>query len=289
MKSALQKSPIPETKAYLARTLNEPVFDPHWHFHSEYQLFLVLEGSGTRFIGDNVKSYKAGDITFTGPNLPHMWRSEHVHEQEKNIAWSKGVVIYFHENFLGENLLKTDEAIRLRQVFHKSRRGMEFTATTATILQKLMLELLDKDGFEGILHLLKILDFISQTKEYGILASPGYTNTLREADTQRMFNVYAFVMNNFKRRMTLDELAQLTNMTPTSFSRYFKLHANKSFSEFVSEIRIGHACKLLIEQKMNVSQACYESGFSTLSNFNKQFKNITQRTPLAYKKEYEVY
>ena len=89
--------------------------------------------------------------------------------------------------------------------------------------------------------------------------------------------------------MLLSDLAQLTNMTPTSFSRYFKLHANKSFSEFVSEIRIGHACKLLIEQKMNVSQACYESGFQTLSNFNKQFKTITDRTPLAYKKEYEVY
>ncbi|MGJ8714246.1 AraC family transcriptional regulator [Maribacter stanieri] len=289
MKSALQKSPIPESKAYLARTLNEPVFDPHWHFHSEYQLFLVLNGSGTRFIGDSVKPYKAGDITFTGPNLPHLWRSEHAHEQEQNIAWSEGVVIYFHENFLGDNLLQTDEAIRLRQVFHKSLRGIEFTNKTAETLQQLMLELIQMDGFEGILHLLKILDFISQTKEYAILASPGYTNTLREADTQRMFSVYAYVMKNFKRKIALAELADLTNMTPTSFSRYFKIHANKSFSEFVSEIRIGHACKLLIEQKMNVSQACYQSGFQTLSNFNKQFKAITNRTPLAYKKEYEVY
>lgn len=89
--------------------------------------------------------------------------------------------------------------------------------------------------------------------------------------------------------MVLADLAKLTNMTPTSFSRYFKQHANKSFSDFVSEIRIGHACKLLIEQKINVSQACYESGFQTLSNFNKQFKTITNRTPLAFKKEYEVY
>ena len=91
MKSALQKSPIPENRAYLARSLNEPVFDPHWHFHSEHQLFLVQKGSGTRFIGDSVKPYKAGDITFTGPNLPHMWRSENEQEQEKNIAWSEGV------------------------------------------------------------------------------------------------------------------------------------------------------------------------------------------------------
>lgn len=289
MKTALQKSPIPETKAYLARSLSEPVFDPHWHFHSEYQLFLVRKGSGTRFIGDSVKPYKAGDITFTGPNLPHLWRSENEQEQEKNIAWSEGVVIYFHEDFLGENLLQTDETIRLRQLFHKSLRGMEFSGLTASKLQKLMLDLVQLDGFEGILHLLKILDFISQTKEYRLLASPGYTNTLREADTERMFRVYAYVMKNFKRKMALADLAALTNMTPSSFSRYFKLHANKSFSEFVSEIRIGHACKLLIEKKMNVSQACYESGFQTLSNFNKQFKTITHRTPLAYKKEYEVY
>tara|TARA_R110000823_G_scaffold233039_1_gene359397 strand:- start:1297 stop:2166 length:870 start_codon:yes stop_codon:yes gene_type:complete len=289
MKSALQKSPIPENRAYLARSLNEPVFDPHWHFHSEHQLFLVQKGSGTRFIGDSVKPFKAGDITFTGPNLPHMWRSQNEQEQEKNIAWSEGVVIYFHEDFLGENLLHKDEAIRLRQVFHKSLRGMEFTEQTALTLKEQMLDLIHMDGFEGILQLLKILDFISRTKEYTLLASPGYTNTLREADTERMFKVYAYVMKNFKRKMSLSDLAQLTNMTPTSFSRYFKLHANKSFSEFVSEIRIGHACKLLIEQKMNVSQACYESGFQTLSNFNKQFKTITEHTPLAYKKEYEVY
>lgn len=289
MKTALQKSPIPETKAYLARSLSEPVFDPHWHFHSEYQLFLVRKGSGTRFIGDSVKVYKAGDITFTGPNLPHLWRSENEQEQEKNIAWSEGIVIYFHEDFLGENLLQTDESIPLRQLFHKSLRGIEFMGDTAKRLQSLMLDLVPLDGFEGIIHLLKILDFISQTKEYRLLASPGYTNTLREADTERMFRVYAYVMKNFKDKMALADLAQLTNMTPSSFSRYFKLHANKSFSEFVSEIRIGHACKLLIEKKMNVSQACYESGFQTLSNFNKQFKAITQRTPLAYKKKYEVY
>ena len=177
----------------------------------------------------------------------------------------------------------------MRQVFHKSLRGMEFTQKTAQTLKELMLDLVHMDGFDGILQLLKILDFISRTKEYTLLASPGYTNTLRVADTERMFKVYAYVMKNFKTKMSLSDLAQLTNMTPTSFSRYFKLHANKSFSEFVSEIRIGHACKLLIEQKMNVSQACYESGFQTLSNFNKQFKTITERTPLGYKKEYEVY
>lgn len=289
MKSALQKSPIPHSRAYLAKTLNEPVFDPHWHFHSEYQLFMVLNGSGTRFIGDSVKPFKAGDITFTGPNLPHLWRSDGEKEQELNIAWSEGIVIYFKEDFFSDKLIASEEAIRMRQIFHKSLRGMEFTGQTASELKILMEELVPMSGFKGVLQLLKILDFISRTKEYNLLASPGYTNTLREADTERMYKVYAFVMNNFKEKMSISQLAKLTNMTPTSFSRYFKVHANKSFSDFVSEIRIGHACKLMIDKKMNVSQACYNSGFQTLSNFNKQFKAITKRTPSAYKKEYEVY
>ncbi|PKA99907.1 AraC-like DNA-binding protein [Flavobacteriaceae bacterium MAR_2009_75] len=288
MKTALQKSPIPESRAYVAKLLDEPVFDPHWHFHSEYQIFLVLKGNGTRFIGDSVKPFKSGDITFTGSNLPHLWRSDQEIEQAKNIAWSQGVVIYFREDFLGDNFLNTQEAIRLRKVFHKSLRGLEFAGDTAKKLRRMILKLVTLEGLDGILHLLKILKCISQTKEFHLLASAGYTNTLREADTERMYTVYSYVMKNFKNKLAIADLAEMTNMTPTSFSRYFKLHANKSFTQFVSEIRIGHACKLLIEQKKNVSTACYESGFQTLSNFNRQFKAITNRTPLVYKKEYEL-
>ncbi|AYN67754.1 AraC family transcriptional regulator [Euzebyella marina] len=286
MKAALQKSPIPTSRAYVAKLLNEPVFDPHWHFHSEYQIFMVLKGNGTRFIGDSVKPFKTGDITFTGSNLPHLWRSDQEQEQAKNIAWSQGAVIYFKEDFLGTNFLQTEEAIRLRQLFRKSLRGMEFHGETALKLREMIMQLISMEGLEGILHLLKILNCISQTQEFELLASAGYTNTLREADTERMYQVYSYVMKNFRNKIAIAQLAEMTNMTPTSFSRYFKVHANKSFTQFVSEIRIGHACKLLIEQKKNVSTACYESGFQTLSNFNKQFKAITKRTPMVYKKEY---
>lgn len=95
-------------------------------------------------------------------------------------------------------------------------------------------------------------------------------------------------MKNFKNKISIAELASLTSMTPTSFSRYFKIHSNKTFSDFISEIRIGHACKLLIEKRVNISQACYDSGFLTMSNFNRQFKAITNRTPAAYRKEYAM-
>lgn len=286
MKAALQKSPIPYNHAFVVKDLNEPIFDPNWHFHPEYQLFVVLKGRGTRFIGDHVKPFKEGDMVFTGPDLPHLWRSDEEDLSGNEVHMTRGIVIYFHEDFLGRALLQKEEMIKLRQLFLKSRRGIEVFGKTSEKIKKKMIDLLETEGVESVLLLLDILNILASTSDYHLLSSAGYTNTLKEADTERMSNVHAFVMKNFRRKISLNEVAAIANMTPSSFSRYFKVHANKTFSEFLSEIRIGNACKMLIENKVNISQACYESGFQTLSNFNKQFKAITHRNPLAYKKEY---
>lgn len=286
MKSALRKSPIPETHAFVIKALKESMFDPNWHFHSEYQIFMVLKGSGTRFIGDNIKPFRTGDLTFTGPNLPHLWRSDSESPLENNADMVEGIVVYFNENLIGENLLQKEESIIVRRLFQNSLRGIEVEGETAKSVQEMLLKLLRLDGFEGVLELLRILNVLSQSDETQFLASSGYTNSLKDGDTERMNKVYAHVTKYFKQKISISSMAELTVMTPTSFSRYFKTHANKTFSNFVSEIRIGHACKLLIEKKTNVSQACYESGFQTLSNFNKQFKKITKRTPLEYRRAY---
>ena len=288
MKSALQKSPIPQTHAFVVKQLKQSNFDPNWHFHPEYQLFMVLKGSGTRFIGDHVKQFKEGEITFTGPNLPHMWRSDNEGLPVDGNIWSEGIVVYFHEDFIGEGLLQKEEMIKLRQLFQKSLRGLDITGNTAKTIGSMMNGLLHLDGFDSVLELLKILNCLSNAHESKLLASPGYTNSLKEGDTERMNEVHAYVMENFKGKIDLGSVASLANMTPTSFSRYFKVHANKTFSEFLSGIRIGYACKLLIEENMNIGQACYESGFQTVSNFNKQFKTITGRTPMAYKRKYKI-
>lgn len=288
MKSALQKSPIPKTQAFVVKELKQPNFDPNWHFHPEYQLFMVVKGSGTRFIGDHVKQFKNGEITFTGPNLPHMWRSDNEGIAVEEDKWSEGIVVYFHEDFIGESLLQKEEMIKLRQLFQKSLRGLDISGKTAKTIGAMMNKLLHLDGFDSVLELLKILNHLANTSESKLLASPGYTNSLKEGDTERMNGVHAYVMGNFKGKIDLRTVAALANMTPTSFSRYFKVHANKTFSEFLSGIRIGYACKLLIEENMDIGQACYESGFQTLSNFNKQFRTITKTTPTAYKKKYKI-
>lgn len=249
---------------------------------------MVLKGRGTRFIGDSIKPFQEGDITVTGPNLPHFWRSDTDDPKTLIPENSEGIVVYFNENLIGSSLLEKEEAIKIRQLFKKSQRGIEVTGSAIKTLRKMLLGLLNLEGFDRVLELLKILNYLSKSREQNVLASPGYTNSLKEGDSQRMNKAYAHIMKHFTGKLTVSELADLTNMTPTSFSRYFKTHANKTFSEFVCEIRVGHACKMLIERKMNASQACYASGFQTLSNFNKQFKALTKRTPLSYKKEFEM-
>lgn len=283
---ALQKSPISSDRAFECHFLSAPHFDPNWHFHSEYQLFTVLKGTGTRFIGDHVETFKEGDLVFTGPNLPHLWRSDLEYFDGHGHLHTEGVVIYFPEDFFSAPFLGKLETLPIRQLLARSERGIAYGGKTAEKVRAMMFDLVDKDNFEGILQLLHILHELSQTEAYAVLANPGYSNSLRESDTERMNKVHAYVLKNFREKITLDEVAALASMTPSSFSRYFKTHANKTFSEFLTGIRIGYSCKLLIEKKTNITQACYESGFNTLSNFNRQFKAYTHATPLEYRNRY---
>ncbi|MEK6477034.1 AraC family transcriptional regulator [Catalinimonas sp. 4WD22] len=287
MPHALRKSPIPDTHTFVIRELKEPYFDPNWHFHQEYQLFVVLKGSGTRFVGDHIKSFEEGDVVFTGPNLPHLWRSDVIYFDGNPNLHTHGIVVYFQEHFPGKELIQKEEAIHLRHFLERSKLGLEILGKSANKITQMMQELLRKKGLESVIFLLQILNEMMHSEEIYELSSTGYTNSLKDGDTEIMNLIHAYVMDNFKNKISLKEVASIANMTPTSFSRYFKMHANKTFSELVSEVRIGYACRLLIEKKMNVSQACYESGYQTLTNFNRQFKALMKRTPLQYKKEYE--
>lgn len=282
----VQKSPISENQAFEVKYLTAAHFDPNWHFHSEYQLFTVINGTGTRFVGDHVSPFKKNDLVFTGPNLPHLWQSDPEYFSGDKEFFTEGIVIYFHENFIGNDFLHKNETYKIKQLFMKSQRGMEIVGQTAEKAIALIRELLNVEDFDRILILLSLLNLLANSTEYNLLATEGYSNLLKEAESDRMNKVHAYVMQNFREKISLEEVAAIANMSPTSFSRYFKTHANKTFSDFLTEIRIGYACKLLIEKKVSISEACYESGFNTLSNFNRQFKEVTHHSPLHYRKKY---
>ena len=286
MKTVVQKSAIPESRAFVVKDLVAPYFDPNWHFHPEYQLFLVLEGRGTQFVGDSIKPFKEGDLVFTGPDLPHLWRNDDAYFDRKNELSTRGIVVYFQENFLGDSVQQKEEMEKIRHLFALSRRGLEVKGETRHQVSELMVDLVGLKGVESIIQLLRILDTLAHSPHLQPIAHAGYVNLNKESETDRMNKVYAYVMEHFRQKISLEEVAALANMSLSSFSRYFKSRVNKSFSDFLAEIRIDYACKLLHEETINISQVGYESGFNTLSNFNNQFKEVTGQTPLQYRKEY---
>lgn len=286
MKQALRKTPISEDHSFEIHHLLAPYFDPNWHFHSEFQIFVVLQGKGTRFVGDHVAPFQPGDLIFTGPNLPHLWQSDHEYFAGDSNLVTEGIVLYFPESFLGETFIAKREMFRIKHLFQKSTRGLEILGREREHIRTRMHELVNASDFDAVIVLMNLLNDLSKAVDYKILASEGYSNSLTQTDTERMNRVHAHVMKNFREKLSLTDVADVANMTPESFSRYFKTHANKTFSDFITEIRIGYACKLLIERNINIEQVCFDSGFNTLSNFNRQFKAVTHHSPLAYRKKY---
>lgn len=288
MKPLLKKSLESLNQSYIVRNLKEPFFDPNWHFHPHYQLFTVIEGTGTRFIGDDIRHFEAGDTVFLGPNMPHLWRSDRAYFERDSPLQTQGIVVYFTEDFLGKDFFEKPEMYAIKNLFTTSERGLDLTnshSLKATIVADLF-ELDALNGFEGILKLLSILQKLSTCTDYQFIASVNYENTHKISETERMRQVHEYVLKHYKEKISLSEVAALANMSEAAFCRYFKTRTNKTFSDFVREIRIGHACKLLLAGKMSIAQVSYESGFNTVSNFNSQFKAMKGQSPKQYQKLY---
>ena len=286
MKTALHKSAIPSSQIFVIKYLEEKHFDPVWHAHSEYQLFVVLRGTGTRFIGDSIKSFQPNELIFTGPHLPHVWRSDEIYFDRNSESSTSGIVMYLNENFLGDHILEKEEMIRLKKLFIKSMRGLEFYGEKKVQVIEMMKELVNLRGIPSVIRLLHILEILAATKEYHYISTKAYDDAFDQHETDRLNKVYEYAFQNFKKKIVLEDLADLLHMTPTSFSRYFTMKNNKPFSKFISEIRIKHACKMLTETDESIAQICYDCGFNTLSNFNKQFKEIMLKKPIQYRKEF---
>lgn len=286
MKPLLEKSIESLNQSFLVKKLQEPFFDPNWHFHPHYQLFTVIKGTGTRFIGDDIRHFEEGDTVFLGPNMPHLWRSDRNYFEKESQLQTEGIVVYFKEDFLGNDFFEKPEMFDIKSFLKNSERGLDLKGTLGAEMVSDLKELLGLTGFEGISKLLNILHKLSVTNDYQYISSSNYTNTHKISETERMRIVHEYVLKHFKENINLSTVASLSNMTEAAFCRYFKSRTNKTFSDFVKEIRIGNACKILQDENKSISQTCYESGYNTVSNFNNQFKSLKGVSPLQYQKLY---
>lgn len=284
MKSPLQKYKIQDNKVFVIRDMHDPFFDTQWHAHPEYQLVAILKGNGTRYIGDSIKPFKGGDTVLTGPGLPHVWRSDNAYFEPANNLSIHGIVIYFSRDFLGEGSMDKEELEDIAKLLQRAARGLEIGGVTNKMITKMMKDLINLRTAKSVIKLLEILEVLAESSELTPITQVDYNYNHPENEKDKMGEVLDYILKNYKEKITLEEVASLANMSESAFSRYFKSRVNKSFIEFVGDVRISNARKLLEELNLNVSQVCYESGFPTLSNFNKQFRVRIGMTPLAYKK-----
>lgn len=263
-----------------------PYINNRWHYHPEIELIHFKKGEGTQFIGDNIKRFKPGDIVLIGPQLPHYWRFDDTYFEEGSRQQADVRVVHFAENFWGDQFLQLPENVNIKTMLEKARRGLQITGKTRQKVAELLEMLLSSDGSLRIMLLIEALNTIAECKQLNALSSIGFKQELVEAESDRVNAIYDYSLKNFKRKIQLEEIAAVANISPNSFCRYFKSRTRKTYSQFLIEIRVGQACKLLIENNLSIKQLCYESGFNNFTSFHKYFKMITGKSPLNYQKEF---
>ena len=264
-----------------------PYFLKTWHFHTELELVLITESYGTRFIGDSIERFQPGDLVLIGRNLPHLWKNDKVYFEHSEELVAEAIVIHFRRDFAGENLLNTPEMKSIRDLIKISGLGIKFSMACSAEIRPLLEEIYQVKGFERLILFLRVLKHLSDETDIQMLSSQNYAFSFQKVENRRLDPVYNHIMTKFKDKITLDKVASLANMNPSAFSRYFKQVNKKSFCAYLNEVRVGYACKLLLEEQLTVLEICFASGFNNISNFNRQFKKHVNFSPTEYKAQFK--
>lgn len=254
-----------------------------WHYHPEVELIFFIEGRCTGVIGDGFLHFEENDLVILGANFPHVLQEDR--EYAKTYPQNKpfGLIVQFTENFLGNDFLRKPEMQAVSDLLRRANRGLHFKRAVVENIRPAMLKMHELNEARKLLSLLHILITLSESHDYEYLTSKGYRFDFSH-DEERMRCINQYVFAHFADKITIKDVATVANMTETSFCRYFKTRTLKSFTQFLNEVRISYACKLLGNTDHSVTEVCFESGFNELSYFTRQFKKIMQFSPQQYKK-----
>jgi AraC-like DNA-binding protein len=288
MKPILVKINHELESSFLMREDNSTYLYGNLLYHPEIEIMTVLEGSGTRFIGDNIETFEPGEVILLGSNIPHMWRSDEKYFRKDSRLKSKLIVIQFREDFLGPFFFDIPEMKSIKIFLARTKQAFEITGAANEKIRNIMLKMTKETHYRRLMHLLEILNILanSKAKELRSLTSKGFINDYNDTDAYRMGEIYNYALANYAKKIGLDEISSIANMSSNSFCRYFRNKTRTTFTQFLLEIRVGRACKMLIEDSFTVAQICFKSGFENLSNFNRQFKKITKLTPMEYRRKF---
>ena len=255
-----------------------PYFYDKLHFHPEVQITLVIKGTGTYFIGDKIERFEPGQVFVLGGNLPHVFRSDKEYFSEDSPG-VEAVSLFFMMDILGKGFWDFEEALKIRDILEESSKGI---IAGSQNFKSLFEKIVEADGIEKIILFLKVLKELQADPNRQVISSMAFTSPQRDIENERINAVFDYVINHYKDEITLQVIAEVANLTPNAFCKFFKSRTRKTFFDFLNEVRIGNACKLLQTEQFSISDVAFESGFNNLSNFNRQFQKRMKTTPKKY-------
>lgn len=253
------------------------------HSHRNFELNYIASGTGKRIVGNSISGYAKGDLVLLGPHIPHCW--DNLETEQDSIA--ECIVTHFNENIISSDFFNIPELEQVVDLLKNASNGIWFKGKKTEKVGQTLKKMVALKGLERYIELLKVFHLLLQIEDRENLALPSALTNSFENDQDQINKIYEYVFNNIQTGIKLKEASALVYKEPGSFCRYFKKKTNQTFMDYVKNVRIGMAAKLLAETDKQITQICYECGYNNLANFNHYFRVIMKKTPSEYRKEFK--
>jgi AraC-like DNA-binding protein len=277
--------PKASKESFVVRDFEYSYYPTPWHYHPEYEIVTVVESTGRRIIGDHISDFRPGNLALIGPNIPHIYKNDPAYYENIPSLKAKSIVIHFTELSLGNDFLSLPEASGIKTVLEMASTGLDILGDTNKRVNKKLFDIVGHTGLKRWLTLVDILTEIANSGDIGPITKASMIGH-NDKESTRLCRTLDWITVNFEKNIKISEVAAIAGMHENAFSRFFSQRTRKTFSGFVTELRLQKASKLLTESDHSVTEICYDCGYNNISNFNRQFINYYKMSPRNYKKAF---
>ncbi len=281
MVAVLDKIAFDDNGGFMAENISET--GGFWHFHPEYEIVLNTRSNGTRIVGDSVELFDFYDLVMIGSNIPHCWN---YYRQISSSGEPPGFVLHFKLSSFGENFISQHEMHEVKKLLLESERGIAFSVDDAKKAEIFMKNMVSKKGLDKLIDLFNLLKILCSSETKSNLCSENYKISFDEHGNKKMTDVYNYIRENFSKPISLTKISKVAQMSPFSFSRFFKKNSGSGFVEYLNSVRMNRACHLLRETDYQIKDISIDCGFTSISNFNKYFRKIEGISPSSYRTQF---
>jgi AraC-like DNA-binding protein len=268
---------------YITKHYKQISFTSPRHYHNEYEIAYIENSSGKLFVGNTIVNFNSGDLFLLAPKLVHAFKN--IETGNKRGKSAKATIIFFRNDFFSNDFLDRDEAKELKNLLVNAGEGIQFVHPDSKIVS-CILKLSEKKGLEGIIDFISILDYLASCNNYKLLSLKFYKKHYYTLKEGRLYELLEYIEKNYSFDSVFQNAVQMTNMSESAFSRYFKHKTEITFTKYVNDIKIINAQKLLIETNRKILDICHQCGFNNLTYFNRLFKKVNGITPKQFRELY---